>query len=218
MQFESPANLMTARQLDLPPHPHPPPLWDRGSNRRGGEETSQQLSLCFACEKSSWRVTLKSVLACDILGYTQLHSEPVTPCHFLPHLGDVSVGEVSQLPDLLTFWLKKVIRTVQRRTHENGWKKVNEIAHICLWKRKWILNQTRSSQRFSPTHQMHQWVTGSSVEAQTGYRLTNTNSVKLLICQGMATCEPGVRIAHAQSNMTTQVFCLTGEAKNRSLQ
>lgn len=78
--------------------------------------------------------------------------------------------------------------------------------------------QTRSSQRFSPTHQIHQWVTGSSVEAQTGHRLTNTNGVKLLICRGMATCEPGVRTAHAQSNMTTQVFCLTGEAKNRSLQ
>lgn len=109
---------MTARQLDLPPTPRSETEDPTGG---GEEETSQQLSLCFACEKSSWRVTLKSVLAADILGHTQLHSEPVTPCHFLPRLGDVSVGEVSQLPDLLTFWLeKKVIRAVQRRTHENG--------------------------------------------------------------------------------------------------
>lgn len=69
-----------------------------------------------------------------------------------------------------------------------------------------MVSQTRSSQRLSATHQMHQWVTGSSVEAQTGHRLPNTNGVKLLICRGMATREPGVRAAHAQSNMTTQVF------------
>lgn len=89
-QFQSHANLMTARWPDLA-------LFPRSDPREGKREAFQQLSLCFGCEKSSRRVTLKSVLACDILGYTQLHSEPVTPRHFLPRLGDVSSGEVSQL-------------------------------------------------------------------------------------------------------------------------
>lgn len=139
---------MTAQQPDLALFP---PFWDRWSTGGKKKEVFQQLSLCFGCEKSSWRVTLKSVLACDILGYTQVHSESVTPCHFLPRLGDSSSGEVSQLPDLWTFWLMKVIRTVQKRTHEDGRKNVNGIAHIHLWKRRWIAYQARSSQWSSHT-------------------------------------------------------------------
>lgn len=66
---------------------------------------------------------------------------------------------------------------------------------------------------------MHLWVTGFPMKAQTGHSHTNTNGVKLLICQEMATCEPAViTSAHARSNMTTQVFWLTGEAKNKPLQ
>lgn len=84
---------MTARWPNLAVFP-------RSDPREGKRGAFQQLSLCFGCEKSSRRVTLKSVLACDILGYTLLHSEPVTPRHFLPRLGDASSGEVSRLPDL----------------------------------------------------------------------------------------------------------------------
>lgn len=42
----------------------------------------QQLSVCFGCEKSSQRITLKSMLACDILIYGQLYSELATPSRF----------------------------------------------------------------------------------------------------------------------------------------
>lgn len=79
-QFQSHANLMTARWPDLA-------LFPRSDPREGKREAFQQLSLCFGCEKSGRRVTLKSVLACDILGYTQLHSEPVTPVIFCPAWG-----------------------------------------------------------------------------------------------------------------------------------
>lgn len=92
-QFQSHANLMTARWPNLA-------LFPRSDPREGKRKAFQQLSLCFGCEKSSRRVTPKSVLACDIQGYTQVHSEPVTPRHFLPRLGDTSSGKVSQLPDL----------------------------------------------------------------------------------------------------------------------
>lgn len=92
-QFQPHANLMTARRPNLALFPHSDP-------REGKREGFQQLSLCFGCEKSSQKVTLKTALARDILGYTQLHREPVTPRHFLSRLGDASPGEVSQLPDL----------------------------------------------------------------------------------------------------------------------
>lgn len=128
----------------------------------------QQLSLCFGCEKSSRRA--------DILGYTQLHSEPVTLVIFCPASGTYCrERSLSFWP--LSFLVDESNKDIERRTQENGKKNVNQIAHIHVWKRKWIVHT-----RPGPHNDLHTHTKcncGSS-------RITNTNGVKLFMCQGTA--------------------------------
>lgn len=106
-QSQPHANLVTACQPDSALFP---PVLRQMIH--GREKKKKHLNNChFVLAARNQAGELKSVLACDIQGYTQLHSEAVTLCHFLPCLRDASSGEVFPLPQM---------------------QNVNEIAHICL--------------------------------------------------------------------------------------
>lgn len=61
----------------------------------------QQLSVCFGREKSSWRITLKGMLACDTFSYAQNSTVSWRPLTFIPrHLGDTTSRKVLWLSNL----------------------------------------------------------------------------------------------------------------------
>lgn len=55
----------------------------------------QQLSVCFGREKSSWRITLKGMLACDTFSYAHNSTVSWRPLTFIPrYLGDPASRKV----------------------------------------------------------------------------------------------------------------------------
>lgn len=82
---------------------------------------------------------------------------------------------------------------VQKRTHGDGRKNVNEMAHIRFVKKATdrVPGQALTV-IFTHTHRVHLWVTGSSTKDQTSLKSQMQMEMKLLICQGAATRKAGV--------------------------
>ncbi len=97
--------------------------WLFGTHRRKKKKPFQQLSVCFGCEKSSWRITLKSMPACDTLKCTQLYSELTTPRLFpVPLQGcNIKSGLITVWP--LNYWLRRAAGAVQNSTADYERKK-----------------------------------------------------------------------------------------------
>lgn len=116
-KFRSHANLMTGLWAEFSCVFPLPKRWPFGTHRRKKMKPFQQLSLCFGCEKSSWRIKLKSMLACDTL----IHTTPQwagDPSSFpvLPQGHNIERRRTTVWP--LNFALKRVAWTVQNRTDD----------------------------------------------------------------------------------------------------
>lgn len=137
------------RVSDLMPalwqHPGPnlaPPkkmtLWDP---REKKTKPFQQLSVCFGCEKSSWVITLKSMLACDIPSNTHSSTVSWRPLIFFPAPPQGHHIKSS----LITVWplncrSRRVAGAVQNSADDYEWKKRPDderisylLALLCCW-------------------------------------------------------------------------------------
>lgn len=104
--------------------PPPPPkkltLWNPQEKKM---KPFQQLSVCFGCEKSSWRITLKSTLACDTLSDTHnstVSRRPLIVFPASPQGHNIKSSLVAVWP--LNYWWKRVAGAVLWEKEKTRWK------------------------------------------------------------------------------------------------